>query len=89
MTQPDEFGHDPAVQMMRRVFKQMEMRQKKIIQQAGISSFDPGLRHIRQKALADFERTWASQARSSAPVSEDDYAILYENCLLERLKGAL
>ena len=89
MTQPDEFGHDPAVQMMRRVFKQMEMRQKKIIQRAGLSPFDPRLRRIREKALTDFERTWANQARSSTPVSEDDYAILYENCLLERLKGAL
>jgi hypothetical protein len=76
----DEFGRDPAVQMMRRVFKRMEAVQGRLIEQSGLSPFDERLRGVRESALRDFEQAWAAKA-DAVSLTENDYADVYETCL--------
>jgi len=83
--EPDEFGRDPAVQMMRRAFKQMEAAQGRLIERAGLSPFDERLRGVRESALAAFEQTWAEKAGQGASLTENDYADVYKACFLEIL----
>ena len=85
MMESDEFGRDPAIQMMRRVFKRMEAVQGRLIEGAGLSFFDERLRGVRESALAAFEQTWAERAGQSVSLNENDYADLYEACFLEIL----
>ncbi len=80
MMMSDEFGEDPAVQMMRRVFKQMEKVQARLIESAGVSPFDSRLREVRESALRAFERAWSEEAGRNASLNENDYARVYEAC---------
>ena len=48
MTGSDEWGKDPAVQMMRKVFRQMELAQGELLKAAGISIWDSRLRRWRE-----------------------------------------
>ena len=87
MTAPDEFGRDPGVRMMRRVFERLEKVQASLIAQAGLSPFDERLRGIRETALAVFERAWADRAGRRASLTENDYAGVYEASFREVLNG--
>ncbi len=82
---PDEFGRDPAVQMMRRVFKRMEAVQERLIAQAGLSRFDERLRNVRTSALTAFEQAWGERAGRGEALTEADYAKVYEACFLNML----
>ncbi len=82
---PDEFGRDPAVQMMRRVFKGMEAAQERLIAQAGLSRFDERLRSVRVSALAAFEQAWGERAGWGEPFTEGNYVKVYETCFLDSL----
>jgi hypothetical protein len=87
MMMADEFGGDPAVQMMRRVFKGMEEAQARFIESAGFSPFDERLREVRESVLRAFEQAWAERAGQDASLTEKDYAHVYEACfqrVLER-----
>jgi len=87
MMAADEFGGDPAVQMMRRVFGRLEKVQESLIARAGLSPFDERLRRVREKALRAFEHAWAERAGRGASLIENDYADVYEACFREILKG--
>ncbi len=82
----DEFGEDPAVQTMRRVFKRMEKVQERLIESSGISPFDERLREVRESALRAFEQTWSERAGQGVSSSENDYAPVYEACFLKILE---
>ena len=84
MTESDEFGRDPTVQMMRRVFRRMESVQGRLIKQSGLSPFDETLRGIRESSLTAFERAWAEKGRSVS-LTENDYADVYKACLMDIL----
>jgi hypothetical protein len=84
MMESDEFGRDPAVQMMRRVFRRMEAVQEQLIERSGLSPFDERLRGVRESALRAFEQAWAAKGRSVS-LTENDYADVYETCLMEIL----
>ena len=55
MMHMDEWGRDPSVQAMRKVFKGMEKSLEKILGQLDISPYDQRIRGWLEKALAKFE----------------------------------
>jgi hypothetical protein len=77
----DEWGIDPAVQTMRKVFRQMELAQRELLKEAGIAMWDPRLRRWREISLAAFERAWANAARRGVDLREDQVGALYAHCL--------
>jgi len=81
MSETDEWGRDPSVQKMRRVFSGMEAAQKKLLEQVGISSLDSRLRQAREKARGLFERTWSHAATQDLNMGDDEVAGLYTYCL--------
>ena len=84
----DEWGHDPSVQSMRRVFSFMEEAQHQLLRDLKISLFDQRLRRGRQQALELFEQTWPLAIRKGIITSEKDAAPLYLHCLVQALKLA-
>jgi hypothetical protein len=82
----DEFGHDPAVQSMRRVFAQMETLQQKMLVATALLPLDRRLRVWRDQALQLFEQAWGRAGRRGLTRSEDDAALLYAHCLAHILE---
>ncbi|MCD6305964.1 MAG: hypothetical protein J7M32_06705 [Deltaproteobacteria bacterium] len=85
MTANDEWGQDPSVKAMRRVFARMESAQKKLLQEIGISPTDPRLRACREYARDLFERA-ISRAETARLKNEEDAADLYIHFLAQSLK---
>jgi len=77
----DEWGRDPGVQMMRKVFREMELAQADLLKATGISIWDPRLRRWREVALVAFERASASAARRRIDLREEQAGALYVHCL--------
>jgi hypothetical protein len=84
----DEWGHDPSVQSMRRVFSYMEEAQQELLRRLTISLFDQRLRRSREKALELLERAWPLAVRQGIIMSEKDAAPLYIHCLARTLNSA-
>ena len=82
----DDWGHDPSVQSMRRIFTYMEAAQKEFLERLNISAFDPRLRRWREEAQLLFEQTWPLASRKGIAESEDDAASLYLHCLARTLR---
>jgi hypothetical protein len=80
-TQTDEWGRDPSVQAMRRVFAAMEAAQREFIKNVGLSPLDPRMRRWRERALAAFDASWAQAARTGAQLSETETGAVYVLCL--------
>jgi hypothetical protein len=87
MPSEDEWGHDPSVQSMRRVFSSMEEAQQELLLSLNISSSDRRLRRSREQALELFERAWHLAVRKGK-MSEKDAAPLYLHCLARTLRLA-
>ena len=88
MPSEDEWGHDPSVQSMRRVFSFMEEAQQELLTRLNISFFDRRLRHSREQALEIFERVWSVAIRSGMVMNEKDAGPLYIHCLARALSSA-
>ncbi len=86
MMASDDFGKDPAVLMMRRIFKGMEKVQERLIESFGISPFDERLRAVRESVLRAFEQAWAKKAGQGGSLTEHDYVRVYEVCFLKVLE---
>ncbi len=84
----DEWGHDPSVQSMRRVFSYMEKAQQELLRNLSMSLFDRKLRRAREEALELFERVWPSAIKKGIIKSEKDAAPIYLHCLIQALKTA-
>lgn len=86
----DDWGRDPAVQGMRRVFAAAESAQGRLLKELNISPFDKRLRQWRKMALRVFEQNWARAARYGNALTEKDVGDLYAHCLARVLgtKGA-
>ncbi len=84
----DEWGNDPSVQSMRRVFSFMEEAQAQLLKDIHISPFDQNLRRGRQYALELFEQAWPLAIKKGVITSEKDAAPLYLHCLAQALKLA-
>lgn len=77
----DEWGEDPSVRVMRRVFAAMEAAQNDLIATLSIAPLDQRLRRWRERALAAFEASWAWSARAGIDLSDSEAGSLYVHCL--------
>jgi hypothetical protein len=84
----DEWGQDPSVQKMRRIFSFMEEAQHKLLRDLNISLLDQRLRRLREQALERFEQGWPLAIRKGIIVSEEDAASFYLHCLARALDQA-
>jgi hypothetical protein len=84
----DEWGHDPSVRSMRRVFSFMENAQQKLLGHLNIPFFDRRLRGVREQALELFEQIWPLAMSQRLILSEQDAAPLYIYCLARALGSA-
>jgi len=77
----DDWGRDPSVRMMRRIFGRMETAQELLLEGLNISPFDVRLRRWRGRARELFEEALAKGARSGVIVDEDKACDIYINAL--------
>ena len=84
----DEWGQDPSVQSMRRVFSFMEEAQHELLRHLNISLFDKRLRRSREKALELFERAWPQAVQQGIIGNEKEAASLYIHCLARAMNSA-
>jgi hypothetical protein len=82
----DEWGHDPTVQRMRRIFSIMEKSQKELLRDGNVSPFDSRLRRTRNEARDLFEQIWPLAAQKEVVSNEREAALLYKHCLTHALK---
>jgi hypothetical protein len=83
----DEWGHDPSVQSMRRVFSYMEQAQQELLRRLNISRFDKRLRSVREQALELFEKTWPLAVRKGIILGEKEAAPFYNHCFARALRS--
>ena len=77
----DDWGQDPSVQSMRRVFAHMETAQEKLLGRLNISPYDKRLRRWREEARTLFDRACALAAKRGVALSEEYLASIYLHCL--------
>ena len=82
----DDFGHDPSVQMMRKIFSSMEKAQWDMLEKMKISAFDDRLRSIRKTALNLFEKAFPLAVSKGMDLDEKTSAVLYVFCLAQSIK---
>jgi len=58
VSQPDDWGRDPQVQALRRVFAALERAGKELLAAAGVEPWDPRLRAWREAARRRFQEAW-------------------------------
>ena len=76
----DDWGRNPEVRRMRRIFQEMESGQAGLIHAMKISPFDARLRIWRDKARLLFERLWP-KAATYGNMDENRIGSLYVHCL--------
>ena len=84
----DEWGRDPSVQGMRRIFALMEETQRGILVALGLSPLDRRLRVWRENTLGLFEKTWGQAAERGPRLGERQVADLYGACFAHILGKA-
>ena len=77
----DDWGKDPAVQGLRRVFKGMERSLGEILGRLAISPYDPRIRGWLEKALAKFEQSWGLAHQMGISMNEEKAPAVYAHCL--------
>ena len=82
----DDFGYDPSVQRMRKIFSSMEKAQWDMLEKLKISTFDDRLRNIRKTALYLFEKSFPIAVSKGMELDEKASAELYAFCLAQSLK---
>jgi len=82
----DQWGQDPNVQMMRRIFALMEKTQKELLVTMEISSFNPQLRRARIYSRDLFEQFWPIAMQKGIVSNENETSLLYRHCLTHALK---
>jgi hypothetical protein len=81
MNDKDEWGKDPSVQIMRKVFKEMETAQHELLSRLAISPSDPRIRRWREKSLALFEQAWGKANRIGISMDASMASAVYCHCL--------
>jgi hypothetical protein len=81
MTDMDEWGKDPSVQIMRKVFKEMEKAQQELLKRLDLIPYDLRIRRWRERALAFFERAWGIADRVGILMNEHTASLMYVHCL--------
>ena len=85
MADVDQWGKDPSVQIMRRVFKRMEKAQHELLKGLNIVPYDLRIRRWREQALALFERAWDMANRMRISMDEQTASSIYVHCLAKIL----
>ena len=78
----DEWGHDPSVHGMRRVFGRMESLHRDLLKRLNLSPLDERLRRCRELSRNLFEKTWPLAQRKRLTQTEEDAANLYLHCFV-------
>jgi hypothetical protein len=76
-----EWGKDPSVQIMRRVFKEMEKAQHELLKRLNMNIYDLRIRRWREQALALFERAWGVANQMGITMDEHTASLVYVHCL--------
>jgi len=87
MENADEWGRDPAVRAMRKVFRGMEDAQGEFFSRMGIHRYDPRIRLWREKALVLFEGEISPANNSGLTVNEEIASNIYVKCLARVMKA--
>jgi hypothetical protein len=87
MTEMDEWGKDPSVQFMRKVFRETEKAQHELLKRLEITPHDLRIRGWREQALALFERACAVASRMGITLDEHTASAVYVHCLV-KIMGA-
>ena len=82
----DEWGQDPSVRFMRRVFRETEKDQERILAALNVSRFDTRLRKWREGARKTFEEAWPQALRQGLALAEEEAATLYAYCFVRALR---
>ena len=85
MTDMDQWGMDPSVQIMRKVFKGMEKAQHELFKHLDIIPYDLRIRKWRDQALALFERAWGVSNRMGITMNEHMASAIYVHCLAKNM----
>ena len=83
----DDWGNDPSVQKMRRIFARMEESQSDLLERLKLSPLDERLRRVRESARNLFEQVWPQAQRTGMTQNEDDAANLYLHCFVKMLNA--
>jgi hypothetical protein len=83
----DEWGRDPAVQAMRRIFKGMEAFLEEILERLAISPYDRRIRGWLEKALKKFERSWGVANQMGIRMNEETAPVVYAHCLAKIMES--
>jgi hypothetical protein len=86
--QKDEWGQDPNVRAMRRVFSGMEAALEQILQALAISPYDRRIRQWLETALPKFESAWQLAPRMGVGMNANDAPIVYAHCLAKVIAAA-
>jgi hypothetical protein len=81
MLDRDEWGKDPSVRIMRKVFKEIEMAQYEFLRQLDVPPYDHRLKGWREGALALFENGWDVAHRRGVILDEKIASAFYIHCL--------
>ncbi len=81
MSKTGDWGRDPSVRTMRRLFSRMESAQKALLEKLEIPPFDSRLRDCREDSRNLFERALSLSATKGMGQGEDDATDLYMHCL--------
>ena len=79
----DEWGRDPSVRAMRRIFKAMEVSLDDLLKQLKICPFDHRIRGWLEQTLAKYEQVWAEASRLGMRMDEKTGAAAYVHCLVK------
>jgi hypothetical protein len=82
----DDWGVDPSVRMMRRVFGRIERVQGDLLERLSLSPLDPRLRRWREKARHYQGRCWVQASKLGIEVGEEEAACIYVHCLSWAMK---
>ncbi len=81
----DEWGRDPAVRQLRRIFAIVEAEQQRLLDRLGIDRLDTRLGQWRKMTLHLFEQQWSASVQHGLRLEEKDVADLYLRCMVKVL----
>ena len=87
MTDVDQWGRDPSVQILRKIFKGMEKAQHELLKGLNIVPYDLRIRRWREQALAVFERAWDIANRMGVNMNEQTASAVYIHCLAKIMRS--
>ena len=87
MAGTDEWGMDPTVSAMRKIFRAMDDSQREFFNRMEIHRYDPRIRPWREKALVLFEKAFSHAGRAGVSFNEDTASIIYLHCLAEVMRA--